>query len=100
MANASITNFISHDGSRHFLSLRQSIPSDALVAAMKAMPDIAINKFIETIPESWIDFDFRGHKFAINDQFGEYWFFVKDAACQENILLSLRDRFATILPPH
>ena len=100
MTSVSITNFIMHDGSRHFLALRQSIHSNALVAAIKTMPDVAIAEFLETIPESWIDFGFRGHKFAINDQFGEYWFFAKDATCPEDILIELGDRFATFLPPH
>lgn len=28
--------------------------------------------------EAWIDFSFRNHDFSINDQFSEYYFFVKD----------------------
>jgi len=34
----------------------------------------------------WIDFTYRGHQFSINNQFGNYWFFVDNPQCSEEIL--------------
>ena len=95
-----ITDFTMHDGSRHFLSLPESILSDALVDEINAMSDMRVTAFLETIRESWIDFEFRGSKFSINNQFGEYWIFSDDPQCSTDILLLMRDRFAAILLPH
>ena len=100
MDDAEITSFIMHDGSRRFLSLPESILSGALFDRIGAMPNTRVTEFIETIPESWIDFEFHGFEFSINTQFGEYWFFVRDRNCPDDILIDIRDRFATILSPH
>jgi len=35
---------------------------------------------------SWIDFSYRGHAFTINEQSGEYQFFVDDPACPDEVL--------------
>jgi hypothetical protein len=35
---------------------------------------------------SWIDFSFRGHSFTINEQSGQYQFFVGDADCSDEVL--------------
>lgn len=100
MTDAAITDFIMHDGSRHFLSLPESMLSTALVQQIKAMTDMQLTEFLETIPESWIDFEFRSHEFTINNQFGEYWFFVADRHCPLDILTEIRGRFETILLAH
>ena len=45
----------------------------------------------------WLDFEFRSHKFSVNNQFTDYWFFVEDADCPEKILLEVIDHFSQLL---
>jgi len=41
------------------------------------------------IDGSWIDFDYAGQTFTVNDQFGEYWFFVRDPNCSDEVLMTV-----------
>jgi hypothetical protein len=36
--------------------------------------------------EVWMNFTFRGYNFHINNQMQEYWFFVENADCPDEIL--------------
>ena len=47
--------------------------------------------------ESWIDFRYKGHRFSINNQFGDFWFFVQDPACPEALLSKVASHFAKLL---
>jgi hypothetical protein len=40
----------------------------------------------DNITEVWIDFTYLGHQFTINNQFGNYWFFVDNPQCSDEIL--------------
>ncbi|MBK7708568.1 MAG: hypothetical protein IPJ30_23110 [Acidobacteria bacterium] len=45
----------------------------------------------------WLDFDYRGHRFSVNNQFGDYWFFVRDPKCPDEILLEVCAHFRALL---
>ncbi|MCB9853914.1 MAG: hypothetical protein H6819_12510 [Phycisphaerales bacterium] len=51
----------------------------------------------DEVTEAWIDFEYRGHAFTINNQLDEYWFFVKDSACPDEILHEVADHFEALL---
>jgi len=51
------------------------------------------------VTEAWIDFTYRQHSFTINNQFGEYWFFVDDPACPDAVLAEVTTHFSKILSP-
>jgi hypothetical protein len=36
--------------------------------------------------EAWFDFTYREQRFTVNNQFGEYQFFVRDPSCGDDIL--------------
>lgn len=40
----------------------------------------------DNITGAWMDFRYRGHKFSVNNVMGEYWFFVRDPECPDEIL--------------
>jgi len=44
------------------------------------------NTITDEVTEAWIDFRYRGHEFSINNQSGEFWFFVEDPACHPSVL--------------
>lgn len=49
------------------------------------------------VTEAWIDFTYLGESFTINDQLGEYWFFVGNASCSEQHLLAVKAHWASLL---
>lgn len=77
-----------HDGSRQFAEIPEDLELwDELRDHFKALEGATIAGYLtDNVTEVWIDFDYRGHRFAINNQFGEYWFFVADPSCDDEIL--------------
>jgi hypothetical protein len=51
------------------------------------------------VTEAWLDFEYRGFTFNVNDAPGDYWFFVNDPACPESILQPVAEHFASLLEP-
>jgi hypothetical protein len=45
----------------------------------------------------WLDFEFAEHNFSVTNQFGDYWFFVQDASCPDEILIEIIDHFRQLL---
>jgi hypothetical protein len=84
-------------GSRHFLELPQSVYPAAAVEHLKTLPGAELTEFLDTIPESWIDFRYGGHAFSIHNPFGEFWFFVKDSQCPDSILATVHDHFLALV---
>jgi hypothetical protein len=73
-----------NDGSRHFGSLRETYDWHRLRAHLHGLPGARETEFVtDDITEAWIDFEFRGHHFSLNNQFGEWWFFVDDPLCPD-----------------
>jgi hypothetical protein len=75
------------DGSRHFGGLPQTILWHDLRDHIGSLDGAKVTGFItDNITEAWIDFSYREHRFSVNDQFGEYWFFVENPNCPDEIL--------------
>ena len=75
------------DGSRHFGDLPETASWDELRRHIETLPGTRVTGFItDGITEAWIDFAFRGHHFSVNNQFGNYWFFVRDPKARDEIL--------------
>jgi len=84
---AKLINITMNDGSRHFGDLPESIGWHKLRNHIKLLEGAQITGFVtDNITEVWIDFTYRGHQFSINNQFGNYWFFVDNPQCSEEIL--------------
>ncbi|MGA7732977.1 MAG: hypothetical protein WCD37_17095 [Chloroflexia bacterium] len=80
-------NMIMHDGTRHFGDLPQTVSWYDLRDHIAQIAGAEITGFVtDDILEAWIDFDYKGYHFSVNDQYGEYWFFVDDPACPDDIL--------------
>ena len=89
---ARLINIIMNDGSRHFGDLPESIDWHQLREHIKLLDGAQVTDFItDKITEVWIDFAYRGYQFSINNQFGEYWFFVNNPECSDkNLRAGLR----------
>ena len=95
-----ITNLIMRDGSRCFVSLQPSAGWKVVRDHAARLEQAHVTSFItDSVTEAWIDFDYAGYKFSINDAPGEYWFFVNDPACPETILQFVANHFEALLEP-
>ena len=75
------------DGSRQFGGLPQTILWHDLRDHIASLDGAKVTGFItDNITEAWIDFTYREQRFSVNDQFGEYWFFVENPNCPDEIL--------------
>ncbi len=89
-----------HDGSRHFASLPEIHSAERpewhrLHDHAAALAGATLTGFLtDEVTEAWIDFDYRGHRFSLNNQGGQWWLFVADPACPDEILVAVRDHFA------
>ena len=80
-------NLIMNDGSRHFGDLPQTASWYELRDHIATLDGAEVTGFItDHVTEAWIDFDYAGHHFEVNDQYGDYWFFVDDPECPDEIL--------------
>jgi hypothetical protein len=76
-----------HDGSRHFLSLPESCPAGLLRDHLEFLPEAAVAAYLtDHVCEGWIDFIYRESQFSVSNQNGEFWFFVDDPHCPDEIL--------------
>ena len=89
---------IMHDGSRNFvlLPVGETAPL-RLLFRIFTLRGAWPTAYIPGFSESWIDFRYRGQRFSINNQYGDYWFFVKNPKCPENILQEVSSHFSELL---
>ena len=91
-------NMKMNDGSRHFVDMPEVVFFDEVADHVEELEDAEITEFItDGVLEMWLDFDYRGHKFSVNNQYGDYWFFVEDPSCPDEILLEVADHFRKLL---
>jgi hypothetical protein len=76
-----------NDGSRQFAALPESESWHRLRDHVSELAGAQVTDLItDEITEAWLDFTYRGQRFNVNNQFGEYWFFVRDPSCADDIL--------------
>jgi len=87
-----------NNGSRHFTTLPQTVLWYEVRDHVGKLPGAVLTGFIcDDITEAWIDFTYMEYKFSINDQFGDYWFFVDEPACPDEILEHVLTHFEGLL---
>ena len=90
---------IMKDGSRLFGELPQAVLWHELRDHVERLDGAAVTDFVtNNVTEAWIDFSYRGYHFSVNDQFGDYWFFVRDPNCPDEILGSILAHCKLLLP--
>ena len=95
---AKLLNMIMNDGSRHFGDLPESVDWHQLRDHIERLEGVRVTNFVtDNVTEVWIDFDYRGHRFSVNNQFGSYWFFVDNPACSEEILETVLGHCGSVL---
>lgn len=85
-------------GARHFVDMPEVVFFDDLADHVEELDGAEITEFLTNgVVEMWLDFEFSEHKFSVTNQFGDYWFFVQDAECPDEILLEVIDHFRRLL---
>ena len=87
-----------NDGSRHFVDLPEVVFFDELCDHLEELEGAEITEFLtDGVVEMWLDFEFRGHKFSVNNQLGDYRFFVEDPKCSDEIMLEVIEHFRKLV---
>jgi len=97
MQSPTIIDLRMHDGSRHFVSLPESAGPRRVLKHIFGLGFAFPYFYLSGAIECWIDFWYRGHRFTINNQYGEYWFFVKNPSCPTPTLERVASHFASLL---
>jgi len=86
------------DGSRNFLLLPVgNTPPLRLLFRIFTLWGAYPTTYVPSFSESWIDFKYQKYTFSINNQYGDFWFFVKDPECPDEILKKVAQHFDQIL---
>jgi hypothetical protein len=94
---AKLTDIRMHDGSRHFVSLPESVTPPRLLRHIFGLRFAIPYFYLPGAIEVWIDFWYQGNRFTINNQFGEYWLFVKNPKCNDAVLEQVANHFERLL---
>lgn len=88
-----------NDGSRHFVDFPlETAFFDEFADHIENLEGAEITEFItDGVVEMWLEFTFRGHKFSVNNQLTDYWFFFEDPFCPEDILLEIINHFRQLV---
>jgi len=87
-----------NDGSRHFVDLPEVVFFDDFYDYTEELEGVEITEYItDGVIGMWLDFEFCGHKFSVTNQFGDYWFFVEDPECPDEILLEIIEHYRQLL---
>lgn len=88
-----------NDGSRHFGDVPEIVFFDAMREHLKRLNGASETEFIsDMVTEMWMDFEYKDNKFSINNQMGEYWFFVENPDCPDAILTEVVEHFESVNP--
>ena len=94
-----LTNFPMHDGSRKFAELPEACSWEEFRQHIQRLSGAVITDYdTDHITEMWLDFSFRGHTFSVNNQYGDFWFFVSDPSCPDDILIAVIEHCEPLLP--
>lgn len=97
---ATLLNCPMHDGSSQFAELPEVCSWDEFRQHIARLVGATITDCItDDVTEMWLDFSFRGHAFTANNQCGDFWFFVRDAACPDEILRAIVEHCEPTLVP-
>jgi len=92
-----------HDGSRMFATLPETHDLESpqwhlLRNRIEQLPGARLEGFLtDDVTEAWIDFAYRGHQFSLNNQGGEWWFFVTTPSCPDDVLRDVVEHFEPTL---
>ncbi len=85
-----------NDQSRLFHSQPEIPRPFRLMLHVLTLPGAWPTAFLPGLDEAWIDFRYKGWKFAVHNHLGEYRFFVSDRSCPDAVLEKVASHFARL----
>ncbi len=83
---------------RHFVDFPEVVFFDEMSDHIEKLPGCEISEFeADGVFGIWIEFEFSGHKFFVDNAMGDFRFFVEDPKCDESILLEIADHLRSML---
>lgn len=73
------------DGSQHVAEIPWRPPL-ALMQRLLGTPGISVTGFINSPAETWLDFEYAGYTFSVHNPLNDFWLFVHDPGCPEQLL--------------
>ena len=73
------------DGSRHFAEVSWRPPL-AFKQRLLEIPGVTVTSFIDSATETWIDFEYDGQAFSAHNPLNDFWLFVRNPGCPEELL--------------
>jgi hypothetical protein len=98
MSSENFYDYRTLSGSRNFADLPETVSFEKLrEISAKLNGAIETDFLTDWVTEVRLDFTYRGEKFSINNQMGDYWFFVDNPYCADEILLEVFEHFRKFL---
>ena len=86
------------DGSREFVDFNECASWEELRDPLARLPGAEITGYVtDHVTAVWIDFTYGGHQFSVNNQMGQYWFFVQDPLAPDAVLLAVAEHAPRLL---
>jgi hypothetical protein len=83
-----------------FGELPQTVMHEGVRDHVAALAGATVTGFVsDGIDEGWIDVSFKGQQISINDQLGQYLFFVSDPDAPDAVLVEVLAHFEKLLGP-
>lgn len=87
------------DGSRLFAIFKFPLSWGILRPHLEQMEGLKVTGFVtDSVTEGWLDFEYFGQRFSINDPLGEFYVFAEDGECSAFILGELMKHFRKLTP--
>jgi hypothetical protein len=80
------------DGSRHFAEVPWQPPL-MLKQRLLDTPGVKLTSYVGSIFETWIVFEYSGQLFSAHNPLNDFWLFVDDPQCPDNVLCEVEDLF-------
>lgn len=98
MSPFKLVDYRANDNSRIFAEMPVTCTSFLLRLHIRKLRGAKFKDYLtDNLTTSWTDFSYCEYEFSINVQFDEYWFFVNDPNCSDEILQKVADHFAQII---
>jgi hypothetical protein len=94
-----------NDGSRHFADLPETYDVQRpqwhrlreSVAGLSGARELSF--VTDDVTEAWLVLELSGQTFSLNNQHGQWWLFVQEPSCPDELLLRVLDHFEQVLAP-
>lgn len=84
-----------NDNARRFVDFPETVFFDDLADHIAMLPGCEITEFeADGVIGAWIEFEYEGHHFFVDNLLGSFRFHVEDPKCDDSLLLKIIDHLS------